>query len=279
MELKVFRDPGSFWGECRDFLLAKEAENNLMIGVVLRSIQGKQDSNSEPYLACALEDGGVAAAAVMTAPFPLIITDLSEDASNAIAASLDGRGDAIAGVVGPSGDAVRFAKRYCERHRKMSFRVDKSMIVYILDALREPPGPGGKLRPATEGDLDLLTQWTDSFYEEVAPGDPRDSFNQTKSATNERRLFVWEDGEPVSMTAVVRETENGKAIALVYTPPEKRTRGYGTACVSGVCKLILDSGSDFCVLFADEENRTSNSVYQQIGFRPISHWTHLAIID
>ncbi|HEY96946.1 MAG TPA: GNAT family N-acetyltransferase, partial [Dehalococcoidia bacterium] len=55
----------------------------------------------------------------------------------------------------------------------------------------------------------------------------------------------------------------------VYTPPEHRRKGYATACVAGVCREILKSGYDFCTLYTDLSNPTSNSIYMKIGFRPV----------
>ena len=58
-------------------------------------------------------------------------------------------------------------------------------------------------------------------------------------------------------------------VGLVYTPPELRRKGYATACVAGVCREILKSGYDFCALYTDLSNPTSNSIYIKIGFKPV----------
>jgi predicted GNAT family acetyltransferase len=34
--------------------------------------------------------------------------------------------------------------------------------------------------------------------------------------------------------------------------------------------MILDRGRRFCFLFTDLANPTSNSIYQQIGYRPVA---------
>ena len=38
---------------------------------------------------------------------------------------------------------------------------------------------------------------------------------------------------------------------------------------------MLDAGWEFCVLFTDLANPTSNSVYQKIGYRPVCDFDEL----
>jgi uncharacterized protein len=56
----------------------------------------------------------------------------------------------------------------------------------------------------------------------------------------------------------------------VYTPPELRGRGYASACVAALTQQLLDSGRRFVFLFTDLANPTSNSIYQTVGYRPVS---------
>jgi predicted GNAT family acetyltransferase len=87
---------------------------------------------------------------------------------------------------------------------------------------------------------------------------------------NDGGLYLWIDGEPVSMAARVRETAHGSAVSAVYTPPQFRGRGYATSCVGELCRQILHEGRRFCALFADLANPVSNSIYQRIGFRQVA---------
>jgi predicted GNAT family acetyltransferase len=71
-------------------------------------------------------------------------------------------------------------------------------------------------------------------------------------------------------------TPNGTRIGPVYTPPELRGRGYGSALTAAVTERLLGSGLRFCFLYTDLANPTSNSIYQRIGYRPVSDvdlWT------
>lgn len=63
------------------------------------------------------------------------------------------------------------------------------------------------------------------------------------------------------------------AVNAVYTPPELRRRGYAASCVAVLSQLLLDSGREFCTLFADRANSTSNGVYRRIGYQPLGSFT------
>ena len=64
-------------------------------------------------------------------------------------------------------------------------------------------------------------------------------------------------------------TPNGIRIGPVYTPPELRGHGYGTAVTAAVSRLLLDRGHQFCFLYTDLANPTSNAIYMRIGYEPV----------
>jgi predicted GNAT family acetyltransferase len=64
-------------------------------------------------------------------------------------------------------------------------------------------------------------------------------------------------------------TPTGIRISLVYTPGEKRGRGYASACVAALSDEQLRAGRSRCFLFTDLANPTSNRIYQRIGYRPV----------
>lgn len=72
------------------------------------------------------------------------------------------------------------------------------------------------------------------------------------------------------MAAVARPTLHGITVNLVYTPPEQRGRGFASNCVAALSQRMLDGGYQFCTLFTNLANPTSNDIYQQIGYRSIA---------
>ena len=47
-------------------------------------------------------------------------------------------------------------------------------------------------------------------------------------------------------------------------------RAPGLALTAALTQQLLDGGRRFCFLFTDLANPTSNSIYQRIGYRPVS---------
>ena len=89
-------------------------------------------------------------------------------------------------------------------------------------------------------------------------------------AIDRGRLYVWDDGRPVSMAAWTGKTPNGVRINFVYTPREVRGKGYGTACVKALTQRQLEQGNDFCWLYTDLSSNASRNVFKRIGYRPVS---------
>ena len=88
------------------------------------------------------------------------------------------------------------------------------------------------------------------------------------------RMWLWEvEGEPVAMAghANVVATPGGSVGRLgpVYTLPEARGRGYGSAITAVVSRVLLAQGATV-MLYADVANPTSNGVYERLGFRAVA---------
>jgi predicted GNAT family acetyltransferase len=81
-------------------------------------------------------------------------------------------------------------------------------------------------------------------------------------------VYLWQDERPVSMAQTSRPTRNGISVSFVYTPPALRRRGYATACVAELSRLLVASRYDYCTLFADLANDSANRMYRRIGYQP-----------
>ena len=55
----------------------------------------------------------------------------------------------------------------------------------------------------------------------------------------------------------------------MYTPPEHRRRGYGSAVTAAASQRNLDAGRRFCFLYTDLANPTSNKIYMDLGYEPV----------
>ena len=68
-------------------------------------------------------------------------------------------------------------------------------------------------------------------------------------------------------------------INFVYTPPEKRGKGYASAVVADLSQQILDSGKEFSALFTNLANPTSNNIYQKIGYIPCGDFDEVKFVS
>ncbi len=253
---------------------ASETVNSLMLGVALRA--GKPPYHTSPYCAAVYSGRTIVAAALMTPPFHVQITGEGADDREVlelIARSMGESGQAAPGVMARDSIAATFAEIYSSLYGT-EIADSTRMRLYQLEKLIPPQWPSGTFRVATEADTDLLTAWSEEFGREALPNDPVRSMRAiTAHKVGEKELFIWEDGQPVSMASKSRPTRNSSTISLVYTPPEFRARGYAGACTAALSQYLLDSGYRHCVLFTDLANPTSNSIYQRIGYRPVCDFT------
>jgi GNAT superfamily N-acetyltransferase len=145
--------------------------------------------------------------------------------------------------------------------------------LYRLDRLVEPVGVAGSARLATDADLDLVAAWVEPYTLEAFDRLPSDfdALRLASVAIGYSRTWLWLDSVdvPVSMAARRPPAAGVSRIGPVYTPPEHRGHGYGSAITARAAFDILDIAA-VPVLFTDLANTTSNKIYRAIGFRPVT---------
>jgi GNAT superfamily N-acetyltransferase len=265
MQITRFRDPGSFLVRAEPFLLRAEAEHNLMLGIAATPRYFREDA----YLATVDHEGVVLACAVRTPPFKAVITGGEPGAIDCLVTDLAERYPDLAQVHGPEPAVRYFAENWATRTGVPSVQGTRLRLFVIRETPRVAPVVTGALRPATERDLVTIIRWTTAFIAEAIPGDPLDPEAHATHAIAARSLFIWEDGAPVSMAGWAGKTPRGVRVNLVYSLPECRGRGYGTACVSALTRRLLEEGRQFCCLYADRSNPIANGIYQKIGYRHV----------
>ncbi|MBZ9644152.1 GNAT family N-acetyltransferase, partial [Streptomyces sp. PSKA30] len=174
--------------------------------------------------------------------------------------------------------ATAFAEAW-QRHTGATPTLRERHRLYRLGTLTPPePLPEGRGRVAGEQDREQLRLWYREFAAAIGevPSADADSWADTRFA--DRRVTLWEtpDGTPVSMAGVTEMIAGQIRVAPVYTPPHLRGRGYAGAVTVEVSRAALAAGATEVVLFADLANPTSNSLYQRIGYVPV---TDFAVYD
>ena len=279
-DIRVIAHPtaAAFLEAARPELGTHEAEHHLVLGVAESMLATPPKS----YLfAVTIHDAdGLALAALMTASRPLLVaTDRPSIASyatfvwDAIAAA----NHAPSHVIGAVGQVEALAQEWTQRGNWA--RVVMHQRAYKLTRVSEVPSVRGTLRVATTEDLDLVTEWVTAFETEALSGVL--PLNSTRAVAERRvnagEVFLWCDPEPRTMAGSARPTQHAIAVNAVYTPVEWRRRGYATACVAAVSRTLLARGFEYCVLYTDLSNPTSNGIYTSIGYRPVKDFVMLAL--
>jgi len=141
--------------------------------------------------------------------------------------------------------------------------------IYRLDKVNDVPLSPGRFRPATMAEKELVLKWLHAFSIETMGGTGNVPPADITPVLELGWVFLWEDGKPVSMALKTRPTDKGMTVGGVYTPPELRGKGYATSCVAELSRNILQSGKEFCMLYTDLSNPTSNTIYKRIGYREV----------
>lgn len=267
--VRRFDEAGSFLIRAEPWLLAREAENNLILGVSRSLAAGGTWYEPPLYLATVERADDVVGAAFRTPPFKLGLTRMPSEAVNELVRSVAAVYDEIGTVLGPVEVAQAFARHWADRVGRVA-RPGMAQRIYRLERVVPPPRHcPGLMRQATRNDGSTLIEWADAFHEATGINGGR-SEPLVNDLIARGRMFLWEDdGAAVCMAATMGDTPNGSRVGYVYTPAEARGRGYASALTAALSQHLLDRGRRFCCLYADASAPTPNRIYQQIGYEPV----------
>lgn len=265
MRWTITADVEEYAAAAEPWLLRDPVRNTVML-TVLRGIRSGQFT-ADPLLAW-LEDGDtVAGAACQTPPYPLALGDVPLAALPLLARDLIELDHDVPAVGGPIAVSEAFAAAWWRPETRR-----RAERLYRLGALRAPSAPG-KPRVAGPGDLPTAVSFIREFQHEAHVERTADPAPVVAARVNREELIVWEDDDrPVSIAGVSAPIAGMSRIGPVYTPPDLRGRGYGSAVTHAAGRKALDDGATEVLLFTDLDNPTSNSIYQRLGFRPIADY-------
>ena len=260
--------PADFLARAEAWLLVREDVHNLILSLAYARATEGVDHSSDFY-ATVESEGEILGCAMRTHPHKVLLTDMPTDVGTPLAAALSERYQEIPAVLGPPDAAESLAIAWVTLHGG-GWRPGLDQRLYRLTSVTMPTGVSGALRLATVDDIDLGAAWGEGFARDVGH-----QFSTSRESVTDwiekEALYIWEDeSEPVSMALARAGTPKGARVGFVYTPPAKRRNGYASACVAEVSQRMLDTGLDFCVLYTDLSNPTSNAIYQQMGYEPIA---------
>ncbi len=291
METVIVRHSGprAFLDRAEPWLLRREAENNLALGVAASLVGRRPPADTVPpaatsvppvsspaaplYFATIERGSAVVGCAFRTPPYKLGLTRMPLDAAPLLARDVAEVYDELPAVLGPDQVARAFGDAW---GRLQGLRVTSGarQRIHVLERVVPPSRRApGVMRRAGPADVSLVARWLGSFVEETRLGDPVDPVERARRLCGDeggnRLLALWVDGEPVSMAGFPAHTRHGVRIGYVYTPAARRRRGYATALVAELSTHALDLGFGHCVLYTDLANPVSNRIYRSVGYRPL----------
>lgn len=266
-------DLAGFWALTRDFYTADPVLFTVPITAVGLRLRTPIPDDEPPLLVTVTEGGRLVGAALRTPPFPLEVSGVAPEWAPAVAEALADADVELPGVSGRRDSVEAFVLAWTER-TGWNAEEKQSLRLFRLGDLEPPRDVPGTARLATRDDVDLLTRWHYAFVDESVPHEP--DLDRSRRFV-ERALAVgtgqvlWLDGdEPVSLASASVPLEGMSRVAPVYTPPERRGRGYGSAVTAAVSTWAKQEGAEHVVLYTDLANPISNSIYQRIGYRPVT---------
>jgi len=252
-------------------LLAAGPQTNLH-ATVLASVLAGRGGDQEPLFATVEDGGEVVALALRTPPQPLIASEMGEPAAELLIEAWLREDPGVGGVVAPAGAAAHLAAAW-ERRSGARATLALEEAAHRLERVIAPQRPArGALRAAGEADRALLVGWVDAFDREAGNngGDPERVVERRLRAGG---LFIWEDaGEPCAMVGVNIEVAGVVRIGPVFTPTQRRRRGYASSAVAAASQAALARGARACMLFTDLANPTSNRIYAALGYERFADW-------
>lgn len=279
MELRLHSDLAEFVRLTGPLYGADPVTHTVAITVTSQRLTGTVPADDVRTLLTVHSGPSVVGAALRTHPWPLLVSGLPVAAATLAAAALTGHDPELDKVFGPRERAEAFAGAWCAATAAAARTVMANRL-FRLDQLIPPTRVPGQARPTQSGDRDLVARWQRAFAEEALPGQPEPERDATvRQLAGDRGMQLWTvHGTPVALAKASPPTCGMSRLGPVYTPPEHRGHGYGSAVTAAATRWALDGGARHVVLFTDLANPVSNSIYPRLGYRVVHDAVQLALV-
>ncbi|WP_141735215.1 GNAT family N-acetyltransferase [Oligoflexus tunisiensis] len=262
MYFSIFRDVTAMPRDVDAFLRPDPLINNVPLGLLERMRRG---INFKDYCLFVVRDEAhqVVQYAHLLPPNPLCLA-----AGNGIEALKHGiqtAGISYPRVQGRKELVEAFLDSGMKDHR---VHVERQGLYKLTRLLPHRP-TGASFEHASPADLEMLVDWAIAFRNECnLPGaDRTESVVHIKERIDAGDIFVLRyEGAVVSTVSAGRVLPKGRSIGFVYTPHEHRRKGYAEELTARVTAFLLQNGNEYCCLFTQLDNKTSNRIYQNIGY-------------
>ncbi|HVE62886.1 MAG TPA: GNAT family N-acetyltransferase [Mycobacteriales bacterium] len=292
LRLDFCTDAARFLSLAERYLAANPVVSTVVTSNAAQTLTRQRDGTAPPesdWWLVVTDQSGVVGAAMRTAtspPCPPFLLPMPDDAAVGLARVLHERGEEVLGINGALPTVQLCAD---ELARLVGGRVDVAYHTRLheLRDLVQPAAVPGELRLATEGDVELATEWFEAFLDDAdeqagrqrgAAGHQATGPDEVLRRIRSHHLWFWvdESGDPVHLTGANPPALGVARIGPVYTPPSQRGRGWASNAVAGVSRQLQAAGARVC-LYTDQANPTSNKIYAALGFAPVTDMANLLL--
>lgn len=141
-----------------------------------------------------------------------------------------------------------------------------------------------RCRRAEPAEAPLLAAWRYDYSVAALNSAPGDTLRRRCEREVEILPLKWQfllvDGNDiVAYAAFNAALPEVVQLGGVWTPPERRGRGYGRAVVAGALLAACDGGVQRAVLFTGKDNIAAKRAYAALGFRRVGDWGLVLFAD
>jgi predicted GNAT family acetyltransferase len=155
--------------------------------------------------------------------------------------------------------------------RRLGISKSRPMRLLALEpgSFREDLRPGVRLKRAALSDLDALLAFQATIREFGRGPAAGDAVRKNLESGTARTYFVEDGGEIVATASSAAESSTAAMVTGVATRPDRRNRGFATACLSALCADLTREGKTVCLFY---DNPAAGRIYLKAGFRDVGPW-------
>jgi GNAT superfamily N-acetyltransferase len=181
-------------------------------------------------------------------------------------------------MTGPREHVIAIHRAQRPNPRPREIRDPQPLLVLGRGALRVAPASG--LRRGTLADLDRLTAASAAMHREEMGVDPLaidpGGWRQRMATLIERgwSYVLEERGRVIFKAELSAWTPEASLVQGVYTVPQRRREGIGTAAMAALCEVLLGE-APLCTLYVNHFNTAARRLYDTLGFDHVGDFATL----
>src|SRR5262245_34005756 len=153
LQVRRWENGDAFLGAASEFLVAREAEHNLLLGLAAVAARHPENYRERPQFVTVHDGGRVIAATLRTPPHSLVMSELAD--ARALDVLLEAWcGEPLPGVIGPAAIAGELATRWAE-HAGVRAAREMAQRIFKLERVVLPRPAPGSWRDVEERDRAL----------------------------------------------------------------------------------------------------------------------------